>query len=80
MRVLLRRVIAAETAKQSALGETVFGIRTVKSLALEPQRKALWDERVAEVRQLAALPSAGWPTGRRRWSRRSSGSCGWASS
>ncbi len=35
--------------KQSALGETIFGIKTVKSLALEPQRKALWDERVAEV-------------------------------
>ena len=35
--------------KNAALGETIFGIKTVKSLALEPQRKALWDERVAEV-------------------------------
>ena len=43
------RVIEAETEKQSALGETIFGIKTVKSLALEPQRKALWDERVAEA-------------------------------
>ena len=43
------RVLAAEVNKQAALGETVFGIRTVKSLALEPQRKALWDERVAEA-------------------------------
>ena len=49
MRVVFGRVIAAETDKQSALGETVFGIKTVKSLALEPQRKALWDERVAEA-------------------------------
>ena len=31
------------------MGETIFGIKTVKSLALEPQRKALWDEKVAEV-------------------------------
>jgi subfamily B ATP-binding cassette protein HlyB/CyaB len=43
------RVVAAETAKQAALGETVFGVRTVKSLAIEPQRKALWDERIAEA-------------------------------
>jgi subfamily B ATP-binding cassette protein HlyB/CyaB len=47
--VLFGRVVRAETDKQSALGETVFGIRTVKSLALEPQRKALWDERIAEA-------------------------------
>ena len=47
--VLFSRVVRAETDKQSALGETVFGIRTVKSLALEPQRKALWDERIAEA-------------------------------
>ena len=49
LRVLFARVVAAETDKQSALGETVFGIQTVKSLALEPQRKALWDERIAEA-------------------------------
>ena len=63
MRVLLRRVIAADTAKQSALGETVFGIKTVKALALEPQRKALWDERVAESghARLAFGRLANWP-------------------
>jgi len=43
------RVVKAETDKNAALGETIFGVKTVKSLALEPQRKALWDERVAEA-------------------------------
>src|SRR4029077_1993741 len=43
------RVVAAEVAKHAALGETVFGVRTVKSLAIEPQRKQLWDERIAEA-------------------------------
>jgi len=57
------RVVAAETAKQAALGETVFGVRTVKSLALEPQRKALWDERIAEVGRwrLAYGKLGNWP-------------------
>ena len=41
-------LIQAEIAKFAVLTETVFGIRTVKSLALEPQRKALWDERLAD--------------------------------
>jgi len=63
MRVVFGRVLAAETDKQSALGETVFGIKTVKSLALEPQRKALWDERVAEAGKwrLAFSKLANWP-------------------
>jgi ATP-binding cassette, subfamily B, bacterial HlyB/CyaB len=63
LRVLLGRVILAETNRHAALGETVFGIRTVKSLALEPQRKALWDERVAEAgrRRLAFGRLANWP-------------------
>jgi ATP-binding cassette, subfamily B, bacterial HlyB/CyaB len=63
MRVVFGRVIQAETEKQSALGETVFGIKTVKSLALEPQRKALWDERVAEAGKwrLAFSKLANWP-------------------
>ncbi len=43
------KVVTAETFKNAALGETIFGIKTVKSLALEPQRKSLWDEKVAEV-------------------------------
>ena len=57
------RVVAAETAKQAALGETVFGVRTVKSLAIEPQRKALWDERIAEAGKwrLAYGKLGNWP-------------------
>jgi ATP-binding cassette subfamily B protein len=60
---IFARVIAAEVDKQSALGETVFGIRTVKSLALEPQRKALWDERIAEAGKwrLAYGKLGSWP-------------------
>jgi subfamily B ATP-binding cassette protein HlyB/CyaB len=60
---IMARVVAAETNKQSALGETVFGIRTVKSLALEPQRKALWDERIAEAGRwrLAYGKLGNWP-------------------
>ena len=63
LRVMLQRVITAETNKQAVLGETIFGVRTVKSLALEPQRKALWDERVAEVGRwrMAFGRLANWP-------------------
>ena len=63
MRVVYGRVITAETDKQSALGETIFGVKTVKSLALEPQRKALWDERVAEAGKwrLAFSKLSNWP-------------------
>ncbi|PPQ28351.1 ABC transporter ATP-binding protein [Rhodopila globiformis] len=49
VRAIFGKVINAETLKNAALGETIFGIKTVKSLAVEPQRKALWDEKVAEV-------------------------------
>jgi len=49
LRSLYSGVIRAETDKAAALGETVFGIKTVKALALEPQRKSLWDQRVAEA-------------------------------
>ena len=61
--VIYGRVLAAEVAKHAALGETVFGIRTVKSLALEPQRRALWDERVAEAGKwrLAFGHLGNWP-------------------
>ena len=63
MRTIFSRVVAAETAKQAVLGETIFGIKTVKSLALEPQRKALWDERVAEAGKwrLAMGKISNWP-------------------
>jgi ATP-binding cassette, subfamily B, bacterial HlyB/CyaB len=63
LRVIYGQVIRAETDKQSALGETVFGIKTVKALALEPQRKALWDERVAAAGKwrYAFAKLANWP-------------------
>jgi ATP-binding cassette subfamily B protein len=63
MAALFGRVVRAETDKQAALGETVFGVRTVKSLALEPQRKSLWDERVAEAGKwrLAYGKLGNWP-------------------
>ena len=53
LRVVFKRVVEAETKKHSALAETIYGIKTVKALALEPQRKALWDERGGRRRQVA---------------------------
>ena len=52
----VERFINAETAKSSVMVETLHGIRTVKSLALEPQQTERWDDRVAEAteRKLAA--------------------------
>jgi len=63
IRVVFGKVMRAETDKSAALGETVFGIKTVKSLALEPQRRALWDERVAEAGRwrLALGRISNWP-------------------
>lgn len=63
LRRLYGQLVLAETWKSAALGETVFGIKTVKALALEPQRRALWDERVAETGkwQLAFSQKANWP-------------------
>jgi ATP-binding cassette, subfamily B, bacterial HlyB/CyaB len=57
------RVISSETAKSSVLGESIFGIRTLKALAIEPERHALWDEHVAEAgRWRLALGRMGnWP-------------------
>jgi subfamily B ATP-binding cassette protein HlyB/CyaB len=43
------RFIEAETAKSSVMVETLHGIRTVKSLALESQQNDRWDERVASA-------------------------------
>lgn len=63
LRVLFNRVVVAETWKSAALGETIVGIKTVKALALEPQRRALWDERIAESGKshLAFDQLANWP-------------------
>ncbi|MCQ8239650.1 peptidase domain-containing ABC transporter [Acetobacteraceae bacterium KSS12] len=57
------RSIAAEQQRGSLLYESVAGIRTLKTLALEPQRKQLWDERTAEATRwrLAAGRMSNWP-------------------
>jgi ATP-binding cassette subfamily B protein len=44
-----RRVSLAETAKGSHLIETIYGIKTIKSLALEGRRRKEWDGKVAEA-------------------------------
>jgi subfamily B ATP-binding cassette protein HlyB/CyaB len=51
----LQRLYRAEGERQADLVETIHGMRAVKSLALEPIRKAAWDIKVAA-------------TVRRRWS------------
>jgi subfamily B ATP-binding cassette protein HlyB/CyaB len=63
LRVVFAEVAAAETDRASVLGETIFGIKTVKSLALEPERKSLWDERVARAgkSRMAFGRLASWP-------------------
>ncbi|WP_245334754.1 peptidase domain-containing ABC transporter [Bradyrhizobium mercantei] len=63
MREMYNRVTTAETWKSATLGETIVGIKTVKALALEPQRRSLWDERIAEAGkwQLAFSKLSNWP-------------------
>ena len=40
---------SAEMQKSTVLVETIQGIRTVKSLALEPQQREMWDRRTADA-------------------------------
>ena len=63
VRVAFKRTIEADVAKYGLLGETIMGIKTLKSLAIEPQRAAYWDELVAEsgFAQLAFENLASWP-------------------
>jgi ATP-binding cassette subfamily B protein len=42
-------VVIAEQAKGAHLVETIYGMRTIKSLALEGRRRREWDRRVAEA-------------------------------
>ncbi len=60
---LIAMAIGAEHKKGAVMSETVYGIRTVKSLALEPQQKVMWDERVADAGRwrLAAGRLGNWP-------------------
>jgi ATP-binding cassette subfamily B protein len=61
--VLIGLQVQAEHKKMAVMTETVQGIRTVKTLALEPQQRQMWDERVAEATgwRLAAGRMANWP-------------------
>ncbi len=60
---LTGKIIGAEAQKGSVLVESIYGIRTVKALALEPARAAEWDRRVAESAELHMQASklANWP-------------------
>ena len=57
------RHIQAEIQKSNVLIESIHGIRTVKSLALEPQQRELWDRRTADAtaRKLDAGNMSNWP-------------------
>jgi subfamily B ATP-binding cassette protein HlyB/CyaB len=63
LRAIFANVVIAETARSAVLVETIFGIKTVKSLAIEPQRKSLWDEKVADAGKwrMAMGRLASWP-------------------
>ena len=60
---LVGKVQVAEADKSSVLVESVQGIRTLKSLALEPQRRTEWDARVANAGELRleAGRLSNWP-------------------
>ncbi|ACI53289.1 ABC transporter related (plasmid) [Gluconacetobacter diazotrophicus PA1 5] len=57
-------LVKAEAERSSVMYETVAGIRTVKTLALEPARKQEWDRRTADVVRwkLSVGRMANWPT------------------
>jgi ABC-type bacteriocin/lantibiotic exporter with double-glycine peptidase domain len=61
--VMAGRIILAESAKNSVLVESVYGIRTVKALALEATRSADWDRRVAHAtsERLISDYLSNWP-------------------
>jgi ATP-binding cassette subfamily B protein len=60
---LIALYVRAEHQKAAVITETVQGIRTVKTLAMEPQQKTAWDEKVAEAAgwMLAASRMSNWP-------------------
>jgi ATP-binding cassette subfamily B protein len=45
----LRKLYAAEAQRQSLLVESVHGMRTIKSLNLEPRREEAWDQAAADA-------------------------------
>lgn len=56
-------LVQAESNKGSTLVESIYGIRTVKSLGLESARATEWDHRVAEVGKLSLRMGklSNWP-------------------
>jgi ABC-type bacteriocin/lantibiotic exporter with double-glycine peptidase domain len=63
VRAAFGKWVDAEVARNNVMVETVHGIRTVKSLALEPQQREMWDERVAAAssRKQALGDISNWP-------------------
>ncbi len=63
LRRIYGKVVQAEVDKSTVLIETVHGIRTVKSLALEPQQREIWDGKVALASSLRLQAShlGAWP-------------------
>jgi len=52
----LNLLYQAEGARQALLVETIYGVRTIKSLAMEPARQAEWDTKLAtSLRRLAVV-------------------------
>ncbi|MGO9635841.1 MAG: peptidase domain-containing ABC transporter [Steroidobacteraceae bacterium] len=49
MHNLYKKVVKAEQAKGSHLSETLYGMKTIKSLSLEGRRRRDWDHLVAEL-------------------------------
>ena len=60
---MIARVITAEMRRAAILYESVAGIRTLKTLALEPSRRGEWDVATADVvrAKLEAGRLANWP-------------------
>jgi ATP-binding cassette, subfamily B, bacterial HlyB/CyaB len=48
----LKALYESEALRQRLIVETVRGMRTVKSLAIEPPQRRSWDEQLAHVVQL----------------------------
>ncbi|MBY0454154.1 MAG: peptidase domain-containing ABC transporter [Burkholderiaceae bacterium] len=48
----LQALYNAEGIRQSMLVETIHGMRTVKSLAIEPKQRKVWDQRTATTIQM----------------------------
>jgi subfamily B ATP-binding cassette protein HlyB/CyaB len=63
MRRVIAKVIQAEIEKSTVMVESVHGVRTVKSLAIEPQQRDLWDLKVANAARyrLEAGRLGNWP-------------------